>query len=733
LTLLKKIGLLFSLTGTIAVVGEGQLQAALLALEEIKQGSLLQFEPIIRDVKSDPLIAAKEAYDLIKGVGVDVLIGCYMSSERNALIPILNQTGSLLIYPTLYEGEQLHPNIFYLGAVPNQQVEPLLSWAITNLSYNFVLVGSDYVYPRSTNSQVRHFLENVGGKILAEYYFPLGCDNFDIFFCDLNKMLRTQPRFVLFSTIVGTSVVHFYQEYRKHNIPFPILSPITSEREIRIMGIDAARGHISTSPYFESIESEKNQQFVKLFKTTFGDQPISREMVSTYEAIHLLSLAYSRISSVPYGKEQKDQVKIALKNSSFNGPRGKIVVDPTSQHLWQWSRIGKVNSQGELKSIWSSPGPIPPRHYSTRVDQITVTQSILNNPEPVVSLMGGDKKFLKDLCMARIAANTSASVLITGETGTGKELVARFIHNASSRRKNSFIPINCSSIPGELLESELFGYEEGAFTGARRGGKLGLFEIANGGTLFLDEIGEMPVGLQSHLLRVIEDKQIYKLGGHKQILVDVRIIAASNKNLFPELGNLGSFRRDLFYRISVFHIELPRLCERGDDILILADYFLALLNTTNRKDKVLSKEVKNILMMHNWPGNIRELSNAIEHAFYLSLNNTNIRPNHLPQHLVDVVNINNNCLADERNYETSDRDSHSQDTKSDNKLFDRNAYFGQIIPDIKIRDIENKTIVKSLELTGFNISKSASLLGIGRSTLYRRLRKYSLLQPIKTL
>ncbi|MBU1183422.1 MAG: transporter substrate-binding protein [Pseudomonadota bacterium] len=731
--MIKKIGLLFSLSGTIAVVGEGQLQAALLAIEEINQSSILQFEPITRDTKSDPVIAAKEAHDLTKEVGVDVLIGCYMSSERNALIPVLNQTGSLLIYPTLYEGEQLHPNIFYLGAVPNQQVEPLLSWAITNLSYNFVLVGSDYIYPRSTNSQVRQFLENVGGKILAEYYFPLGCEKFDYFFSDLNEMVHTQPGFVLFSTIVGTSVAHFYQEYKKNNIPFPILSPITSEREIRIMGIDAAQGHISTSPYFESIESEKNQKFVKMFTTKFGDQPISREMVSTYEAIHLLSLAYSKISSVPYSKEQKERVKIALKNTSFNGPRGKIIVDPTTQHLWQWSRIGKVNSKGELKSIWSSPGPIPPRHYLARVDQIIVSESRLNNPDPVVSLVGVDKIFLKGLNVARIAANTPASVLITGDTGTGKELVARFIHDASTRRNNSFIPISCSSIPGELLGSELFGYEEGAFTGAKRGGKIGFFEMANGGTLFLDEIGEMPIGQQPQLLRVVEEKKIYKLGGHKQISVDVRIIAASNKNLFTELGNLGSFRRDLYYRISVFHIELPRLCERGDDILILAGHFLALLNATNRKDKVLSKEVENILMMHNWPGNIRELSNAIEYAFYLSLDNIKILPDHLPQHVFsNIVNINNNCLVDERNHKTSIINNNFCDTKSNANPCERNAYFARITHNMKIKNMEEKAIRQSLDLTGFNISKSAFLLGMGRNTLYRRLKKYNLLPPLKS-
>jgi sigma-54 dependent transcriptional regulator, acetoin dehydrogenase operon transcriptional activator AcoR len=234
----KKIGLLFSLSGTISIVGEGQLQAALLAIDEVNNTTDLIFEPLIRDAKSDPRKAAREAYSLFNDSQIDALVGCYMSSERNSLIPVLNESGGLLLYPTLYEGEQVHPNIFYLGAVPNQQVEPLLSWAIENLSSNFVLVGSDYIYPRSTNRQVRQWVENAGGNICNETYFPLGCTEFDSFFQELRSLCNMWPSLTVFSTIVGTSAVSFYKEYRRNKMPFTIISPITSEREIHSMGKD---------------------------------------------------------------------------------------------------------------------------------------------------------------------------------------------------------------------------------------------------------------------------------------------------------------------------------------------------------------------------------------------------------------------------------------------------------------------------------------------------------------
>ncbi len=222
--MVKKIGLLFSLSGTISIVGKGQLEAALLAIEQANKKGDLKFEAVIRDARSDPHVAAQEAYSLFKDAKIDALVGCYMSSVRNAVIPILNETKGLLLYPTLYEGGQVHPNIFYLGAIPNQQVEPLLSWAIENLSSDFVLVGSDYVYPRSTNQQVRQWVENAGGSIRNETYFPLGCASFQDFFQELGKLSKLCSSLAVFSTIVGTSAVFFYNEYRRRKITYRILT-----------------------------------------------------------------------------------------------------------------------------------------------------------------------------------------------------------------------------------------------------------------------------------------------------------------------------------------------------------------------------------------------------------------------------------------------------------------------------------------------------------------------------
>ena len=297
----KRIGLLYSLSGTISIVGIGQLHASLLAIDDINRSKATQFEPVIADTQSDPHVAARKAYHLLKEERVDALVGCYMSSVRNSVISVLNETGGLLLYPTVYEGDQTHPNIFYLGAVPNQQVEPALSWAIENLSSQFIIVGSDYIYPRSTNKQAKEYIENAGGRTILEEYFPLGCQSFDHFFIRLKGLCKQVSPVVVFSTIVGDSVVSFYKQYKKNNIPFPIISPITSEREIQLMGSEAAAGHICTSSYFQSVESSINKKFVNAFNIRYGNEPISREMASSYDAIHLLSSACDKATGIAHG------------------------------------------------------------------------------------------------------------------------------------------------------------------------------------------------------------------------------------------------------------------------------------------------------------------------------------------------------------------------------------------------------------------------------------------------
>lgn len=709
----KKVGLLFSLSGTISIVGEGQLQAALLAIEDVNKKSNMKFESVIRDDKSDPRIAAQEAYSLFKDSKIDILVGCYMSSLRNAIKPVLNETEGLLIYPTLYEGEHFHPNIFYLGAIPNQQVEPLLSWATNNLTNNFVLVGSDYVYPRSTNRQVRQWVENAGGIVYLETYFPLGCTKFGNFFQILNNLYKGQSSFVVFSTIVGNSLVSFYKEYKRKKISFPIISPITSEREIQSIGKEASCGHICTSAYFQTIETEMNTRFIRAFKQRFGDQPISREMAATYDAIQLLALGYSRMSSVPYGKKETEKFRTSLKNLSFQGIQGKVLLDSKCQHLWQWSRIGRVNSKGKIEAFWESSGPIPPKIDTSGVG-LTITGNLdLNRTCNFSSLVGANKKFLKCIQLAKVAALTSSNVLITGETGTGKELLARAIHTASPRYNYPFVPINCASIPRDLIESELFGYEGGAFTGAKKGGKVGKFEIAHGGTIFLDEIGEMPIDMQAHLLRAIEEREIFRVGGTEAVRLNVRLIASTNKDLSREITQRESFRKDLFYRLSVFHIELPNLCERIDDISYLANHFLNNLCRKNAIEKKLEPKTLETVENYSWPGNVRELSNVIERSFYLALDSELITPDHLPDYMINLQ-----PTRDETNkFIFLTDDFNSQNLMSPNR-------FPEHLTSIK--EIEECLIRQILKRSDYNMRRASSLLGISRGTLYRKTKKYKI-------
>lgn len=232
-------------------------------------------------------------------------------------------------------------------------------------------------------------------------------------------------------------------------------------------------------------------------------------------------------------------------------------------------------------------------------------------------LAGRDPCFMEVLEQARKAASADATILITGESGTGKELVARAIHEESRRRNNLFVTVNCAAIPEALLESELFGHEEGAFTGSRKGGKVGLLELAMGGTVFLDEVGDMPLYLQAKLLRVLQDKRIYRVGGTEVVDLNIRIVTATNKEL-AGLIREGRFREDLYYRLNVIPLRLPPLRERKDDILLLAESFLSRYNQLTGKHVAgFDPAVCRLFQAYPWPGNVRELENVIEYAVNL--------------------------------------------------------------------------------------------------------------------
>ena len=725
----KKIGLLFSQSGTTSIVEMGQLRACLLAIEEINRQGGLQFEPVIGDAKSDPHMAGKEANRLFSEAGIDFLVGCYTSACRKAVIPVLYQFDGLMVYPTLYEGEEKHPNIFYCGAVPNQQIEPMLSWVISRISNKFALIGSDYIYPHSTNKQVKDWVLAAKGTVVTENYFPLGCVEFEPFFRELERFTKFNTGLVVFSTIVGTSIISFYREYRKRKIPFPIVSPITSEIEIELMGKSAAAGHYCTSAYFQNIQNTLNTRFIDSFNRRFGQKPISREIASSYEAIYLLNETYKQLPQRQLSKKREfERIRENLKTLTYNGLQGKIIMDPDLQQLWQWSRIGRIQPDGIIDIEWSSSGPIPPKPTMVSGPITIEAKTRLPKEWNFGSLIGKHQRFLECVDLAKIASKTPANVLITGKSGTGKEVFARAIHKSSPRNRKSFVPINCAAIPRDLIASELFGYEEGSFTGAKKGGKIGKFELSDKGTLFLDEIGEMPLDLQTHLLRVIEEKEFYRIGGCKPIRVDVRIIAATSRDLPQEIAFNGTFRSDLYYRLNVFYIELPTLQERREDIPLLARYFLNKLNTANRTNKFFNPECRKLFWYYSWPGNVRELENVVERSYYVALESKCISGRHIPKRILKYVNDIHKGSKRDKVYSQphgmlSIADPYDiESTRTDADLIDTNALQSKKPIDTS----EKQLIIMAIEKAGYNLSLASRLLGISRSTIYRKVKKYDI-------
>ncbi|MBM7856152.1 two-component system NtrC family response regulator [Desulfohalotomaculum tongense] len=310
--------------------------------------------------------------------------------------------------------------------------------------------------------------------------------------------------------------------------------------------------------------------------------------------------------------------------------------------------------------------------------------------------MIGQSDAMKEInTLIRQVAKTNTTVLITGESGTGKEVTAVAIHQASNRADKPFVVVNCAALPEQLLESELFGHEKGAFTGALSR-KKGRFEIADKGTIFLDEIGEMPINMQVKLLRVLQEKSFERVGGTETINVDVRVIAATNSDLSAAIAK-GSFREDLFYRLNVMRINLPPLRERKEDISLLVNHFLAKFNPS--KAKKISAEAMKILSQYDWPGNIRELQNVIERASIVC-QESEIKPIHLPKELIDSTKEIQDPIL---------------------KLPDNG---------ISLIELEKQLIIKALEKHNYNQTKAAKYLGITRPTLLYRMQKYDI-KPTK--
>lgn len=315
------------------------------------------------------------------------------------------------------------------------------------------------------------------------------------------------------------------------------------------------------------------------------------------------------------------------------------------------------------------------------------------------NIIGNSPAMLRVKNRAKIVARNKSTILIEGESGTGKELFARAIHAASPESKAPFVAINCGAIPDTLLESELFGYEKGAFTGAKPGGKLGKFELADKGTLFLDEIGDMPLYLQVKILRVLQERVVQRLGSTKEVPINVRVISATNQNLVEKIEQ-GEFREDLYYRLNVIPLTVPPLRERKEDIQLLLKYFLGKYNRLLMKDiKGFSKDVLRLMLCYNWPGNVRELENAVEYAFNFTAGDY-VEATYLPERI--------------RNYRR-------------NTVEDINLHQSELQK--QERQMERDKLVELLQYYGTSVKekdKVAAALGISRATLYRRLRRVGL-------
>lgn len=366
-----------------------------------------------------------------------------------------------------------------------------------------------------------------------------------------------------------------------------------------------------------------------------------------------------------------------LKDGEIIGAVGNVLFQDVKDVRVLASKVNKLQSELEF--------------YKEEFSKLNVGkytfESIISNNEKM--------KWLKSVALK--AAKGHSTVLILGETGTGKELFAHSIHNASDRRQGPFIKVNCAALPEALLEAELFGYEEGAFTGARKGGKPGKFELANDGTILLDEIGELPIAMQVKLLRVLQERELERVGGTTTIKLNIRVIAVTNRDL-DKMIEQNQFRQDLYYRLNVFTLNIPPLRERLDDIPAICEILLKKINSqVDHWVEEISPAALDLLMKYNWPGNVRELENVLERTINLMDNETVIYPEHLPPILKKASNA------------FSSKDSST-------------TYDLEII----VNNAEKQAIKRALDASGGNKTQAAKILGVHRSAFYQKIRKYNM-------
>ncbi|MEX1206374.1 MAG: ABC transporter substrate-binding protein [Dongiaceae bacterium] len=354
-----KVGILHSLSGTIAIIERSLHNAELLAIEEINaKGGVMgkMIEPVIEDPQSLVQVFNEKAKKLLLQDKVTAVLGCYTSASRQSVLPVFEENNGVLLYPTLYEAQECSKNVFYTGAVPNQQLDDFVPWIINTLGRKkFYMIGSNYIYPKETNREVKALLKLHGGEDVGEEYAPLGHTEFST---NINKIAASGAE-VIFSDLVGDSIVAFYKQFRQFGLTsadIPICTPITTEQEIQAMGAENAVGHYTSFNYFQSTDTPENKQFVERFKAKYGkDQVTNAVMEAAYFQTYFLAQAIEKS-----GTDADALIFEGLPGQEFQAPQGKVKIDEKNHHTWLWARIGKANEQGQFDEVWVSKDRIRP-------------------------------------------------------------------------------------------------------------------------------------------------------------------------------------------------------------------------------------------------------------------------------------------------------------------------------------------------------------------------------------
>jgi len=562
---------------------------------------------------------------------------------------------------------------------------------VNDINSRLQIIGLDFSYICHYDPLLEDVLLDSGRGINIDYDFPLihNTTCYDTPFCESNKTLGNE---YLYSTpiILNQETKYFFICTSKDKQDTLILLILEM-----LAGLISSRleTHVKLQDIFL-----KNEHMKQITETVSAGSL----SVDKYGNILLLNEVGAEMLGLTTEEVLGKPISEVLNNQAFSLDvlkTGKPILDEEikikinkGQYYFLFSSVPLYDNLNEPIGILF--------HFKDirkEVEMIVNTKSFFHFDDIIYQC-----EEMEDLIqLAKKAALQDSSILIEGESGTGKELIAQSIHNYSKRSKKPFIVIDCSAIPRNLVESELFGYEEGSFTGSQKGGRMGKFERANGGTVFLDEIGEMPLEIQSKLLRVIQSRSITRVGGHEPIPINIRIVAATNRNLAHEVAE-GSFRHDLYYRLNVINLFVPALRDRKGDLPLLVH---KLMEKTAKREKRevpnLSSRVMEVFENYAWPGNIRELENTMERAVILA--NGEIDYQQLPKRLLETENSNVSPIPLQTEHVVNQS---AQKPKS---------------------VMEQQLIINALKASNGNKSKAAKQLGIARSTLYEKMYQFQLL------